>query len=126
MYEEEEGEAEGYDKWFYFTYDSLKLAFYEWNKEVYLSSFVTKHRRYEVELGEAVVSVGDSMNVLQTNFPNSFDEFVSRGNPDGNKAEEFYIRIAIVYPNAVSYDGIINIKIFRDRITEISASFQPA
>ena len=126
-YEEEEGEAEGYDKWFYFTYDSLKLALYEWNGDVHLSSFSNRNKRYKVELGRSLISVGDSIDILRTSFPHSFREFVSRqAQHHDYQQEEFYIRIAVVYPNAVSYDGIVNIKVRSQIITEISASFQPA
>lgn len=126
VYEEEEGEAEGHDKWFYFAYDSLKLAFYEWNQEVYLSSFTTNNRSHPVKLGPVSVIVGASVTTLQTHFPKSFEEFVSRQKQNDKEDGEFYIRIALVYPNAVSYDGIVNLKIVEGRISEVSASFQPA
>ncbi len=126
VYEEEEGEAEGYDKWFYFTYNSLQLTFYEWSRETYLFSFNINSNQYTVKLGNMQVSVDDSIKILQEHFPNSYHEFISRQNPDNNQVEDFYIRIAIPYLNAISYDGIINIKILENKVIGVSASFRPA
>ncbi|MGB3777156.1 MAG: hypothetical protein WA960_02270 [Tunicatimonas sp.] len=126
VYEEEEGEAEGHDKWFYFTYDSLHLAFHEWNQEVYLSSFTTSNRSYVVKLGLVSTILGASVTTLQAHFPNSFKDFVSRQKQKGSKDGNLYIKIALVYSNAVSYDGIVNLRIVDNKISEVSASFQPA
>ncbi len=125
-YEEEEGEAEGYDQWFYFTYDSLQLAFYEWEQKTYLFSFDSFDQKYKIELSNKSVSIGDHVQTLQTHFPNSFNEFISRVDSDPDMEKELYIRIAKVFPNAISYDGIINITVKENKIIRVSASFEPA
>ena len=125
-YEEEEGEAEGYDQWFYFTYDSLQLAFYEWEQNTYLFSFNYFGHNRTIKIGNTSISIGDHVQSLQTHFSYSFSEFVSRSSSSSNPEKELYIRIEKIYPDAVSYDGIINITVVEDRIVRISASFEPA
>ena len=118
VYEEEEGETEEYDQWFYFTYDSLKLAFYQHKGERYGSSFATIGRSYPIILGDIRISVGASLSTLEEHFPHSFQEFTSRRKIDKNE-EELYIRIAEIQADTVSYDGIVTIKIVENRIAEV-------
>ena len=126
IYQEEEGEEEGAEQWFYFTYDSLKLAFSQWNEEVHLSSFSVTGKQYAVVLGEISLSVGDEVEVLKNHFPYSFEDFALRKWSSLDKENKFYVRIAVAYHDVISYDGIVNIKVNGKRITEISVSFQPA
>ena len=56
----------------------------------------------------------------------SFEDFALRKGSSPDKENKFYVRIAVAYHDVISYDGVVNIKVSRKRITEISVSFQPA
>lgn len=125
-YEEEEGGAEGFDKWFYFTYDSMKITFYEYNNVKKMSSFDVKGSSYKININDKEITVGMSLGILKNMFPKSHLEYLKRYDKTNPRVKNFYVTIAIKYPKAISYDGILNIEIVEDRIRSIAASFDPA
>lgn len=125
-YDDPLGLSEGHDKLFYFTYDSMKITFFEYNNNISMSSFNVEGSSYKINFNNKEIIVGMNLEILKVMFPKSHLDYLKRYARTNPTVKNFYVTIAMKYPKVISYDGILNIKIVEDRIHSIAASFDPA
>lgn len=114
---------EGIDKTIYVEYDSLNISFFEFQNKTFLNSISIRTTEYELTLGNKKIKIGDSLGLLATEFPKSY-EFYKKQHPKPykRKQQKFYISLKITHPDYIYY-GLINIRLQNDVIKEIIISF---
>lgn len=113
---------EGYGKSFYLTYDSMEATFVEFYNQVILSNITIKGSRYQVNIADTRIQVGDSFDKLIA-FKKSYAFFSNNyKRPYDSEEQYFYINLSIKGDD-FEYFGLINIKLREEKVVEIAFRF---
>jgi hypothetical protein len=114
--------VEGYGTNFYLTYDSLKYTYSEYYNEIVLLNLSVDGRKYEINIGEVTVRIGDSADKLSCFKKSNMTYLKSISMEKEQEDNSFYINMLIKKATYTSY-GLITFKIMNNKIKHIYFRF---